>query len=148
VCVCVCMCVDNLIYQVRDAYAPCSNLWSALVYSIFQHCLKNTRFSGNKIIEHKMFWFSPRRLSETFFILRTAERNIIKNLCRSSWKIPVILIWYYEIGIFHRFSKNSQVLNFMKVLSVGVVPWGQTDMINLAVTFRSVVKTLKNSYLV
>ena len=59
----------------------------------FQHYLiKGTIFGGKKI-EHKMwFRFSLRLLSETFFILRITERDIIKNVSRSSGKVFVILV--------------------------------------------------------
>lgn len=52
-----------------------------------------------------------------------------------------------KLEFFNRFSKHSEILNFMKIFSVGADLW-QTDMIKLAFTFRSFAKVLKNSYLV
>jgi hypothetical protein len=37
-----------------------------------------------------VFWFSLQFLSETFLIIRRTERDIIINLHRSSYKVPVI----------------------------------------------------------
>ena len=68
------------------------DMWPAPLYSIFPHYLiKGTIFEKNKVTEHKtcVFWFSLRLLSETFFILRRTERDVIKNVCRSSCKVPV-----------------------------------------------------------
>jgi len=46
-----------------------------------------------KVIEHKcVFGVSLLVLSETFFIPRRIERDMIKNVYRSSCKVPVILV--------------------------------------------------------
>ena len=45
-----------------------------------------------KVIGREMcvFWFAVQILSETFAILRRTERDMIKNVYLSSYKIPVI----------------------------------------------------------
>ena len=46
-----------------------------------------------KVIEHKIvFQFSRQLLSELFFILRTTERDKIKNDFWFSCKVPVIIV--------------------------------------------------------
>jgi hypothetical protein len=51
-------------------------------------------FPKKKNMEYKMrdFLFSLQRLSETFFILKRNERYMIKNVCCSSCKVPIILV--------------------------------------------------------
>jgi hypothetical protein len=39
-----------------------------------------------------MFWFHLQLMSETFFILRRTERDMIKNVQWSSCKVPLIFV--------------------------------------------------------
>jgi hypothetical protein len=57
---------------------------------------RTARFSGKKTIERKIcvLIFFYNLFSETFLILRRAERDMIKNVYRSSCKVPVILVGY------------------------------------------------------
>ena len=58
----------------------------------FSHYLINGTIFEKKSLNTKcVFWFSLQLLSETFLILRRTERDMIKNVYRSSCKIPVIL---------------------------------------------------------
>ena len=67
-----------------------------------------------------LFRFSLQMLSETFFILRITERDMIKNVYRSSCKVPVILVRFlWNLGHLNSFSKNTQISNFMKIRPVG-----------------------------
>ena len=59
----------------------------------FPHYLINGKISGEKLLNTKcVFWFSLQILSETFLIVRRTERDMIKNVYRSSCKVPVIFV--------------------------------------------------------
>ena len=72
-------------------------------------------------------WFSLQLLSETFHILRRNERDIIRNVHWSSCKVytryslQILMKFEFSRNIF----KNTQISNFMKILSLGAK--GQTD---------------------
>ena len=62
-------------------------------YNIFPHYLINgTIFGENSRNTKCVFWSSLQLLSETFLILRRTERDIIKNVHRSSCEVPVIFV--------------------------------------------------------
>ena len=68
-----------------------------------------------------LFWFSLQILSEIFLILRIMERDVIINVCRSSWQVPVILVRFeWNLHFLGRFVKNTQI-------SRRVFPCGRTD---------------------
>jgi len=66
-------------------------------------------FRKNKLWDVKcVFSLSLQCLSETFLILRRTERDVIKNIHRSSCKVLVILFRFNETWIFLTdFRKNS-----------------------------------------
>jgi len=64
----------------------------------FPHYLINGTIFGKGLLNPKcVFWFSVQLLSETFLIVRWTERDMIKNVYRSSCKVPHILhqMWRY-----------------------------------------------------
>jgi len=90
-------------------------------------------------------------LSETFLILRRTERDIIKNVYRSSYKVPVIVVRFdRNLNFFGIFRKKSPNITFLgNQSSEGrVVPYGRTDrqtnLTKLIVVFRNFTNALKN----
>jgi len=74
-----------------------------------------------KVIEYKMsVLIFSKTFFKTFLILRT-ERNMIKNVCWYSSKVPVILDWFqWNLDFLERFlKKNMQISNFMRTRPVG-----------------------------
>jgi hypothetical protein len=100
------MCMGHIACAILPSVA-----WSALQYfSTLSH--KRHNFLKT-VIEHKMcFSGISKILHEVFVILRTTERDI-ENRYWSSCKVPVILV--LRILIKFKFSKNLQILYFMKI---------------------------------
>jgi hypothetical protein len=90
-------------------------------------------FERKKVIDDKMhvFLYSLKLcLKQTFLIRGRIERNMIKNICRSSREVPVILVRFFIKLEFSRqiFYKYSN-FKFHDSPSSGsrIVPCGQTD---------------------
>jgi hypothetical protein len=59
----------------------------------FPHYLINGTIFDKKLLNiNCVFSFSLQLLSETLFILRRIERDMLKNVYRSSCKVPVIVV--------------------------------------------------------
>ena len=120
-----------------------SSLTCLLLYHIFPHYLINGTVFDKKLFNTKcLFWFSLRLLYETFLIRRRIQRDIIINVQRSSYKLPLFLSDFTETWIFST--------DFRKILKYQIswksVHWqrscsmrtgSQTDMTKLIVVFRN-----------
>ena len=129
-----CVCVCSLIYPACDAHVPHCHLWHAWLYHIFPHLINSTIFRRKLLNIKFVFWFSLQFLSRTFLILRV-EWDII-NVRMPSCKVPVICQILIKLNFLDRFSKNTQIDNFMQILrcSMQVDGQTQTDMMKLLLT--------------
>jgi hypothetical protein len=142
------VCICSLTYPACNAHTPYYHPWLAWLYTVFPHYLTSGTIFVKKVIEHKMCILSLSTiLSEPFLILRRLERDMIKNYIGLRVNCRLFLSDFKVTWIcFDRFSKNSQISNFMKIRPVGTelfhADWrtdGQTDM-KLTVAFRKFAK--------
>ena len=87
---------------------------------------------------------------QIFLILWRIERDIIIDIeHRSSCKVHVVLVrLHWNLRFLDRFSKNTEISNFMKILLVGEELFnvdGRTDILKAIVAFRNFKKAPKNS---
>jgi hypothetical protein len=113
-------------------------------FTKFYDIISYTARFSKKVIEYKMCVLVPLQLLfETFLTLRRSERDMIKNVYWSSCEVPVR--YSYPMLIFpYRFSKNTLIWNFTKILPVIAallhedrLTDGQTSMTKLIVAFRN-----------
>jgi len=118
--------ICSLRYPACNAYVPQCHLWPVWLYNIFPHYLINGTIlwgGGGGWVEllhiKCVFWFSLQLLSETFLSLRSGW-DMIKNVYWSLWKVPIILVRFkWNLNFLNRFSKNTQISNFLKFYPVG-----------------------------
>ena len=97
---------------------------------MFPHYLTKGTIFGNNLLNRKcVFWFSLQLSSETFFILKKIQRDIIINVHRSSFKVPVIIVIFERKLNFPDFFKRYSNIKFQVNPSSGsgVFPWGRID---------------------
>ena len=120
VCVCVCVCVVWVIgHATHTRHVAIRALPRSTIFP--SHYLTNGAIFGEKSRNTKcVFWFSVQLLSETFLILRRTERDMIKNVYRSSCTVPVIVVVRFSVNcsFLDIISKNSQISNLMKISTV------------------------------
>jgi len=101
-----------------------------LIKDVIKKTVKNIKY---------MFWFYLQFLSEIFFILRRIQRDIIKNVSRSSCKVLVIVVRFlWKLSFLDSFSRYKKISNFIKIRLVGTKLFhadGRTDMTNLIDAF-------------
>jgi len=110
-CVCVCVCVCSLGYPTCNAHAPYCHKWPARFYHIFPHYLINGAIFEQRSLNTKcVFWFYLQLLTETFFIIRSVQRDSVINAHSSSCKVPIILARFeWILNYLYRFSKKILV---------------------------------------
>ena len=97
------VCVCSLRYPAWNAHTPYWHPWPAPLYNIFPRDFINGTVLEKKLLNTKcVSRFSLQRLSETFFILRRTERDMIKNVCWSSCEVPLFLSDVNEPWIFSK----------------------------------------------
>jgi hypothetical protein len=108
-------CVYSPSYRVCNAHVPYSQLWPARFYNTFPNYLINgTVFGGGGGVGGSLdikwaFWFPQQILMETFVILRSNERDMIKKSGGLHEKCPLFLSDFNEAWIFWAvFLKNIQ----------------------------------------
>jgi hypothetical protein len=123
-------------------------LWPVWLDHIFPHYLINSIFSTTKksLTIKRVLIFSTN-LSETLFILRRIQRDMIKIVDRSSCEVPVILVrflWSLNFSL-QNFAKFGDV-KFHENPSRGsrVVPSGQTNTTKLILVVRNFTNSSKN----
>ena len=108
-------------YEMRMRHIVICGLSRSTIFC--PHYLINNRiFEEKKLLNAKCgFWFSLQLLSEIFLILRRTERDMIKSIYWSTCKVPLLFLSdFSETWIsFNKFSKNTEIQNFMKIRPVG-----------------------------
>jgi len=144
------VCVCSLTYPARKA--KCFFIFSCMAVLHPSATLSHKRHDFRKEMLLKIkcaFWFSRRRLSETFVILRKIQRHII--MCEHMLRVqyPISLWEFKETCIFltdflkysnNKFHENPS--SESRVVPCGRQDW-QTDMTKLTVFFESFRTHLK-----
>ena len=60
--------------------------------AVFFHIISQTARFSEKLKIKCVFWFSLQILSEKFLILRRIERNMVRNVYWSLYRVPDILV--------------------------------------------------------
>jgi hypothetical protein len=107
---------------ISSTHSACSvvycYLWPVLLHHIFPHHLINSTTFGKKLLNMKCVLIFCTTFAKAFLILRI-RRGIIINVCRSSYKVSVIIIRLKsDLNFLDRYWKNTQISNFMKILPV------------------------------
>ena len=134
------VCVFSLSHSACNAHATYCHLRNVLLYHICPYCLTNGTIFEKKLLYVKFVSIFSTNLSENFLIPWRIEWDRIKNIHWFLFKALVILVRsYWNLTFPDRFSKNTQIWNFMKIHPVGAELFHagrRTDMTKLVVGFR------------
>jgi hypothetical protein len=84
--------VCSLTYPACKAHAPYCHMCPAPFCNVLPHCLIHGSVWKRLLNTKCVFWFSLQLLSQTFLVLRINGRDMIKNVYRSSSKVPFVFI--------------------------------------------------------
>ena len=124
----------------------------------FRYYLTNGAIFVKKNIGHNMcILIFSTTFTWNILLLRRIQRDIVINVKTSSCKVPVIFVGFsWTLDILHRFSKQSQISNFIKIRLVGAEMLfhadrqasrqtdGRTYLTKLIVVFRNFANAPKN----
>ena len=107
---------------------------------------KNGTIWENKLLNVRcVFWFSVYLLAEIFCILRKIQRYIIKNMLRSSRKVPTILVRFsWNLNFSLQVSGKYSNIKFHENPSSRsrVVPRGHSDTTNPIEVLKRLLKRM------
>ena len=110
------------------SWVPCMQcacaIWPCVPYPPLQHLFtlshKGHNFQLTLLNVKCAFRFYIQIMSETIFILGRTEWDVIKNVCWSSCKVPVIFVRsLWDLIFLDKVSKNLQISSFINVRPVG-----------------------------
>jgi hypothetical protein len=153
-CVCVCVCVFVALvfhHAMRMRHIVTWGLSGS--FCILSHYLTNGAIFRKLLNIQNVFWFFLQLLSETFLILRTTERDMIKMYIDLHVKYPLFLSDFNDTLIFWKDFRKYSNMKLHENPSSGsrVVSCGrqdrQTDMTKLMVAFRNFANAPKKIHL-
>ena len=118
----VCICSPR--YTAWRAHTQYCHLWPVRLYNIFPHNLIKIMIFERKLLNIKYALISLQVLSETFFILRRNERDMIKNVHWSSCKShsaehATHTGWHKRTGTFEMRSGSERMHTWRMTPSTG-----------------------------
>ena len=124
------MCVCSLTYPACSAHVPYCYLWPASFYSVFSTLShKRHDFRKKKYLQNTkcVFWVPLQLLSETFLILRTIQRDMIKKIS-AGLRVKYFFFRFLMTLAFSTNMKKSDI-KFRENPSIGsrVFPCGATE---------------------
>jgi hypothetical protein len=109
-------------YPACNAHAPYRHLWHALLYNTFPLYLINGTIFEKRLLNTKcVFRFSVLHLSETFFILRRSERNMIL-------KKRILILKYSTIFFLSDCNKTRIFLTYFRKILKHKISWKSVQL--------------------
>jgi hypothetical protein len=118
------VCVCSLRYPACNVPAPYCRLYPDPLYNIFPHFLINSTIFQKRYWTYIMFLLPLQLLYAIFFILRRFERDVIKNVYRSSCQVLVILVRFQNLNFFFFFFiEKYSYIKFYEYPKNEVIYW-------------------------